>query len=48
VCTWANNKFIHATVSQGVMVNDLFESYYIRRYVGAGRIDDKQMIAAGN
>lgn len=41
-----NNKFIHASVSRGVMVNDLFENYYLKRFVGAGRIDDKQMVAA--
>jgi lipoprotein Spr len=39
-----NNKFIHASVSRGVMVNDLFESYYLKRYVGGGRFDDKQMV----
>jgi cell wall-associated NlpC family hydrolase len=43
-----NNKFIHASVSRGVMVNDLFEPYYLKRYIGAGRIDDKQMVASGN
>ena len=41
-----NNKFIHATVSKGVMVNDLFESYYVKRFIGAGRIDDKQVVAS--
>jgi hypothetical protein len=41
-----NNKFIHATVSKGVMVNGLFESYYIQRFIGAGRIDDKQVVAS--
>ena len=41
-----NNKFIHATVSKGVMVNGLFESYYIQRFIGAGRIDNKQLVAA--
>ncbi|HWR34209.1 MAG TPA: C40 family peptidase [Chitinophagaceae bacterium] len=40
-----NNKFIHATVSKGVMVNSLFEPYYIKRFLGAGRIDDKQIAA---
>lgn len=40
-----NNKFIHASVSRGVMVNDLFESYYAKRYLGAGRIDDKQLVS---
>ncbi len=37
-----NNRFIHASVSRGVMVNSLFEPYYVQRFVGAGRIDDKQ------
>ena len=40
-----NNKFIHASVSKGIMVNGLFESYYLKRYVGAGRIDDKQTVS---
>jgi lipoprotein Spr len=43
-----NNKFIHASVSRGVMVNDLFESYYVKRYVGAGRIDSKFVAGSGN
>jgi cell wall-associated NlpC family hydrolase len=37
-----NNKFIHASVSRGVMVNDLSEKYYSVRYYGAGRIEEKQ------
>lgn len=41
-----NNRFIHASVSKGVMVNSLFENYYIKRFVGAGRIDDKQVLAS--
>ncbi len=41
-----NNKFIHATVSKGVMVNGLFEPYYLQRFIGAGRIDDKQVVAS--
>lgn len=41
-----NNKFIHASVSRGVMVSDLFEPYYLKRYYGAGRIDDKQVVAS--
>lgn len=40
-----NNKFIHASVSRGVMVNDLSEKYYAVRYYGAGRIEDKQSLA---
>lgn len=41
-----NNKFIHASVSRGVMVNGLFEPYYSKRFIGAGRIDDKQMLVS--
>lgn len=41
-----NNKFIHASVSRGVMVNDLFESYYLKRFYGAGRIEAKQSSTA--
>lgn len=41
-----NNKFIHASVSRGVMVNGLFEPYYIQRFIGAGRIENKEMLAA--
>ncbi len=41
-----NNKFIHASVSRGVMVNGLFEPYYIKRYIGAGRIENKQLVSA--
>ncbi len=41
-----NNRFIHASVSRGVMVSSLFEPYYLQRFVGAGRIDDKQIIAS--
>ncbi len=43
-----HNKFIHASVSRGVMVNDLSEKYYSVRYYGAGRIEDKQPVAAAD
>jgi cell wall-associated NlpC family hydrolase len=43
-----NNKFIHASVSRGIMVNDLFEPYYLKRYIGAGRFDEKEMVSASN
>ena len=39
-----NNKFIHASVSRGVMVSSLFESYYLQRFIGAGRIDEKTIV----
>jgi hypothetical protein len=33
-----NNKFIHASVSSGVMVSDRLEPYYAKRFLGAGRL----------
>jgi cell wall-associated NlpC family hydrolase len=34
----ANNKFVHASVSSGVMVSDMDDGYFKRRYVGATRV----------
>lgn len=36
-----NNKFVHAASSGGVMISDLYDDYWARRFVGAGRIDEK-------
>jgi murein DD-endopeptidase / murein LD-carboxypeptidase len=33
-----NNKFVHATTSKGVMINDLSETYYKKYFIKAGRI----------
>jgi hypothetical protein len=32
------NKFVHAS-SSGVTISDLYEEYYVKRFVGVGRID---------
>ena len=32
-----NNKFVHAATSGGVMISDLDESYWAKRFLGAGR-----------
>lgn len=33
-----NNKFAHASTARGVVISDLNEDYYRRRYLGAGRM----------
>ncbi|WP_008582196.1 C40 family peptidase [Niabella soli] len=35
-----NNKFAHASTSRGVTISDLYETYYITHYIGAGRIEN--------
>lgn len=32
-----NNKFIHASTSGGIMISDLHDDYFEKRYAGAGR-----------
>jgi cell wall-associated NlpC family hydrolase len=34
-----NNKFAHASSARGVTVSDLFDPYYLKRFLGIGRID---------
>ena len=41
-----NNKFVHASTSGGVMISDLDEPYYSKRFVSAGRVD-MQVESAG-
>ncbi len=36
----SNNKFVHASTSMGVMISDLNEPYWSKRFVKAGRIID--------
>lgn len=35
----SNNKFVHAS-SSGVVISDLYDDYYARRFIGAGRVDE--------
>lgn len=35
-----NNKFVHASTSNGVIISDLNEPYYKRYYAGGGRLPD--------
>ncbi|MGL6266750.1 MAG: C40 family peptidase [Chitinophagaceae bacterium] len=32
-----NNKFVHSSTSGGIMISDLNEAYWSKRYLGAGR-----------
>jgi lipoprotein Spr len=34
-----NNKFVHASVSGGVTISDMFDPYYVRHFIGAGRTE---------
>jgi cell wall-associated NlpC family hydrolase len=34
----ANNKFVHASTSQGVTITDMDDKYWMARYRGAGRV----------
>jgi cell wall-associated NlpC family hydrolase len=36
-----NNKFVHAS-SSGVTISDIFDEYWVRRFVGVGRVQDSQ------
>lgn len=40
-----NNKFVHAS-SGGVTISDLFEDYWMRRFVGVGRVEPGQLTAS--
>lgn len=34
-----NNKFVHASTSQGVTISDMFDPYYLKHFIGIGRIE---------
>ena len=36
-----NNKFVHASTSGGVMISDIFDEYWARKFVGVGRLKDR-------
>ena len=38
-----NNKFVHSATSGGIMISDLWEVYWHKRFLGAGRPFDEAM-----
>ena len=34
-----NNKFAHASTAYGVTISDMFDPYYMRRFIGVGRLE---------
>ena len=34
-----NNKFVHSSAAYGVTVSDMFDPYYLKRFIGIGRIE---------
>ena len=34
----SNNKFLHAASSGGVMISDMYDPYFVKRFMGAGRV----------
>lgn len=41
-----NNKFVHASTSGGVMISDVFEEYWAKKFVGVGRLKNKELLAS--
>jgi len=38
-----NNKFVHSSTSYGVTITDMFDPYYLRRFIGVGRIEKPEV-----
>jgi len=41
-----NNKFVHASTSGGVMISDIFDEYWVKKFVGVGRLKDRELVVA--
>lgn len=39
-----NNKFVHASTSGGVMISDIFDEYWARKFVGVGRLKNAEPV----
>ena len=41
-----NNKFVHASTSGGVMISNIFDEYWAKKFVGVGRLKDRESVVA--
>lgn len=41
-----NNKFVHASTSGGVMISDVFDQYWVRKFIGVGRLKNEVVAAS--
>ena len=41
-----NNKFVHASTSGGVMISDIFDEYWVRRFMAVGRLKDRESVVS--
>jgi len=41
-----NNKFVHASTSGGVMISDIFDEYWAKKFVGVGRLKDRESVVS--
>lgn len=41
-----NNKFVHASTSGGVMISDIFDEYWVKKFVGVGRLKDRESVVS--
>jgi len=39
-----NNKFVHASTSGGVMISDIFDEYWAKKFVSVGRLKDRESV----
>jgi len=41
-----NNKFVHASTSGGVMISDIYDEYWAKKFVGVGRLKDREAVVS--